>query len=184
MPASQKSNGLFLSRVLGNHLEDTPPSSPKSVFLDQMFESSQMIRSKSRCGSSATRSDPLIDMYAEKKRANTLTQLEEQLVREVVDLRKKILKLLPTCEQESSESHIDAFKLSPSVQNILRSVHLGPRESSAEYHLVRCMKTLKHTEEELYTTKQLVEKQNAMLESLLIQNSELMAYIRRVQLQQ
>ncbi|ESU35765.1 Hypothetical protein DHA2_153683 [Giardia duodenalis] len=184
MPVSQKSSGLFLSGALGNQLEDTPPTSPKSAFLDHVFESPQMVRSKLRCGPSTARHDPLIDMYNEKRRANTLTQLEEQLVREVVDLRKKMLKLLPAREPESPESHIDAFKLSPSVQNILRSIRAGPRGSSTEYHLIKCMKALKHTEEELYTTKQLVEKQNAMLESLLVQNSELMAYIRRMQLQQ
>lgn len=109
-----------------------------------------------------------------------MTQLEEQLVQEIMDLRKKMLKLLPDHEEQALEPCEDAFELSASVKNILRSVRVGSRASSAEYHLIRCMKTLKHTKEELYVTKQLVEKQNAMLENLLAQNSELMAYIAQL----
>lgn len=135
-------------------------------------------------GSLVTQRDPLIDMYNEKRRNNTLTQLEEQLVQEVVELRKKMLKLLPAHEQDSSEPHEDAFELSAFAKNILRSVRVGSRTSGAEYHLVRCMRTLKSTQEELCATKQLVEKQDMMLKSLLTQNSELVAYIDHMHLQQ
>lgn len=180
MPPSQRSNSLFLSTAPQHYLENTPPGSPKSAFLNQLFESPGFGRSRSHYSSSGESRDPLIDMYQEKRRNKTLTQLEEQLVQEIMDLRKKLLKILPDNQKQPCEPCEDAFELSASVKSILRSVRVGSRVSSAEYHLIRCMKTLKHTQKELYETKQLVEKQNVMLENLLVQNNELIAYITQM----